>query len=336
MEPAKKDPNRELLAKYGHLKPSFISKLPHVVILMIIELVLTHDNMCFPDAPNIIEAFETEAEMVTLLYSVDYFTKNVRKARLDHDSVDKFPQLALEEFLKGKGFENKPRPQFVCEPFGLGRHFVVLNITHLDLSLSINLAKSAHDELTSVSETNTKALAAKLKKHMMIGKTYELNQYFVYLAGQLKDLRVTRGLFTRQTTRFQVSLILQFLRQISLAFSAKKLLKFVVIDIPSNNKAFMKDSDDTLCKLMGGVSLIFGAPSKRTYIEGNGVHSDDVVTEAIFTWEAAGGLKMNVPKINNIMKSVSKKSGTKAEIPRSLRRHFGETLARVRQASLWV
>ncbi|KAM0173400.1 hypothetical protein ACHAPC_007302 [Botrytis cinerea] len=290
MEPAKKDNVCELLANYGHLKPSFVSKLPAVVILMIIKLVLTCNDMCFPNRPDIIKAFDTEAEMMTLLYAVDYFTKNVRKAKLDHNSVDKFPQLAPEEFLQGKGFENRPRPQFVCEPFGLGRYFTVLNITHLDLRLS---------------ETNKKPLVAKLKKHMMIGKTHELNQYFVQLAGQLKYLRVIRGLFTRQTTKFQVALILQFLRH------AKQLLEFVVIDIPSDSESFMKDSDDSLCKLMGGVSSIFDAPSKRTYPMGNGVYSDDVVAEARSTWKAAGGLKANAAKINNVMKLISKKSGQK-------------------------
>ncbi|EMR87331.1 hypothetical protein BcDW1_4064 [Botrytis cinerea BcDW1] len=228
MEPAKKDNVCELLANYGHLKPSFVSKLPAVVILMIIKLVLTCNDMCFPNRPDIIKAFDTEAEMMTLLYAVDYFTKNVRKAKLDHNSVDKFPQLAPEEFLQGKGFENRPRPQFVCEPFGLGRYFTVLNITHLDLRLS-----------------------------------------------------------------------------------AKQLLEFVVIDIPSDSESFMKDSDDSLCKLMGGVSSIFDAPSKRTYPMGNGVYSDDVVAEARSTWKAAGGLKANAAKINNVMKLISKKSGQK-------------------------
>lgn len=73
----------------------------------------------------------------------------------------------------------------------------------------------------------------------------------------------------------------------------------------------MKDSDDSLCKLMGGVSSIFDAPSKRTYPMGNGVYSDDVVAEARFTWKAAGGLKANAAKINNVMKLISKKSGQK-------------------------
>ncbi|KAJ8066792.1 hypothetical protein OCU04_004179 [Sclerotinia nivalis] len=155
MENQGKEELGDIPVDLGNLKPSLLSKLRAVVIIMVMNIVLGFD-MCFPDFPSIIKALEQKSEETAIGYTLEYYIKNFRKTKLDHNSVNKFPMLVPENDLVGTAFENKSRLQFACQRCGLP--LFELNIMHLHLSFS---------------ETNIEKLADKLIEYMTSGKNYK-------------------------------------------------------------------------------------------------------------------------------------------------------------------